>query len=171
MPVWDGGNGVYCMRTLRFDFHIGNVECVTCHVSVSHCIDGGWKLACAFAGENVGGLSKNSLIAAPRDESLTRTNDKAWYCKILVPCASFSRYCLQWAGWASYSPVVPTSLVQSRSSLLTWDATVPLALQVSCAQTLHICARSSVSDGNLCTSQHRVKADSVGRPLCISKGQ
>ena len=51
----EGGRGVYLMRTLRFDFHIGRLECVTCQVSVSHSTVGRVKDAGAVALENVGG--------------------------------------------------------------------------------------------------------------------
>jgi hypothetical protein len=43
------------IRTLRLDFHIGRVECVTCQVSVSQEIVGGAKFAGVVALENVGG--------------------------------------------------------------------------------------------------------------------
>ena len=51
----DGGRGVYLMRTLRLDFHIGRLEWVTCQVSVSHSTVGRTKAAGAVALENVGG--------------------------------------------------------------------------------------------------------------------
>lgn len=51
----DGSKGVYWMRTLRLLFHIGSVECVTCHVSLSHSIVGFLCPAGASAVENVGG--------------------------------------------------------------------------------------------------------------------
>lgn len=43
------------MRTLRFDFHIGRLEWVTCQVSVSHSTVGRVKADGAVALENVGG--------------------------------------------------------------------------------------------------------------------
>jgi hypothetical protein len=51
----EGGRGVYLMRTLRFDFHIGRLEWVTCQVSVSHSTVGRTKAAGVLALENVGG--------------------------------------------------------------------------------------------------------------------
>jgi len=51
----EGGRGVYLMRTLRFDFHMGRLECVTCQVSVSHSTVGRAKAVGAVALENVGG--------------------------------------------------------------------------------------------------------------------
>lgn len=38
-----GGRGVYVMETLRLDFHIGRVECVTCHVPARKDGEGGVK--------------------------------------------------------------------------------------------------------------------------------
>lgn len=43
------------MRTLRLDFHMGREECVTCQVSVSHCMVGDLKSAGGEALEKVGG--------------------------------------------------------------------------------------------------------------------
>jgi len=51
----DGGRRVYLMRTLRLDFHIGRLECVTCQVSVSHSTVGRAKADGAVALEKVGG--------------------------------------------------------------------------------------------------------------------
>ena len=51
----DGGRGVYLICTLRFDFHMGRLEWVTCQVSVSHGIVGSAKLAGVTASEKVGG--------------------------------------------------------------------------------------------------------------------
>ena len=51
----EGGRGVYLMRTLRFDFHIGRLEWVTCQVSVSHSTVWRTKAAGVLALENVGG--------------------------------------------------------------------------------------------------------------------
>ena len=39
----ESGRDVYVMRTFRLDFHIGRVECVTCHVPSSHVFWGGVK--------------------------------------------------------------------------------------------------------------------------------
>jgi hypothetical protein len=36
----EGGRGVYWIRTLRLLFHMGSVECVTCHVSVNQAMLG-----------------------------------------------------------------------------------------------------------------------------------
>ena len=52
------------MRTFRLFFHIGRVECVTCHVSLSQGIDGLGKSDGAFAGENVGGRSVTGMIVS-----------------------------------------------------------------------------------------------------------
>lgn len=40
----EGGRGLYVIVTLRFDFHIGRVEWVTCHVPESHAGAVGLKL-------------------------------------------------------------------------------------------------------------------------------
>lgn len=37
----EGGRDLYVIVTLRFDFHIGRVECVTCHVPESQAGVGG----------------------------------------------------------------------------------------------------------------------------------
>ena len=43
------------IETLRLDFHIGRVECVTCHVPDSHSGEGGVKEGgCGWCGEVVG---------------------------------------------------------------------------------------------------------------------
>ena len=54
----DGSSGVYWMRTLRLLFHIGSVECVMCHFSLSHEIDGFLYTGGALAVEKVGGRSR-----------------------------------------------------------------------------------------------------------------
>lgn len=51
----DGSRGVYLMVTLRLLFHIGSVECVTCHVSLSHSMVGFLWSGDAGAVEKVGG--------------------------------------------------------------------------------------------------------------------
>ena len=60
----DGSRGVYRMRTFRLFFHIGRVECVTCHVSLSQGIDGLVKSDGALAGENVGGRSVTGMVVS-----------------------------------------------------------------------------------------------------------
>jgi hypothetical protein len=51
----EGSRGVYLMRTLRLFFHIGSVECVTCHSSLNHCMVGFLYSVGAGAFEKVGG--------------------------------------------------------------------------------------------------------------------
>lgn len=41
-------SGVYVMETLRLDFHMGRVECVTCQVPESHCGVGAVKEGCCW---------------------------------------------------------------------------------------------------------------------------
>lgn len=57
MEGFEGSRGVYWMRTLRLLFHIGSVECVMCHSSLSHGMLGLLYSGGALAREKVGGRS------------------------------------------------------------------------------------------------------------------
>ena len=59
----DGSSGVYRIRTLRLFFHIGRVECVMCHSSLSHEMVGLLYPGGAAASEKVGGRSVTGGIS------------------------------------------------------------------------------------------------------------
>ena len=51
--AWE--SGLYAIVTLRLDFHMGSVECVTCHVPKSQSMDGGVKVGDWIRWRVVGG--------------------------------------------------------------------------------------------------------------------
>lgn len=61
----EAGRGVYVMLTFRLDFHIGRVECVTCHVPVRKEGEGAVKVGgWARWEEVVGGRREMGIVGA-----------------------------------------------------------------------------------------------------------
>lgn len=59
-----GGRGLYVIVTFRLDFHMGRVECVTCHVPDSQDVVGGVNAGWGRA-EVVGGRRLVEIVIAP----------------------------------------------------------------------------------------------------------
>ena len=80
-PEGDGA-GVYVMVTLRLDFHMGSVECVTCHVPCRNLGFGGDQGETLLAGEEEGGRKVNGLsvtaLAIASSFDMTTPSLRCW---------------------------------------------------------------------------------------------